>query len=93
VRLLAIGPPRAARAGSRRVLGGGLARQAHPDQPTVIIDALDRVSVQIELAHDGGREVNPAGVQLSEGDRLRAGLAQPVEQPLLLGISGHLRPG
>ena len=61
--------------------------QAHPDQPTVIIDALDRVSAQIELAHDGGREVNPAGVQLSEGDGLLAGLAQPLEQPLLLGVS------
>ena len=67
--------------------------QAHPDQPAVIIDALDRVSAQIELAHDGGREVNPAGVQLSEGDRLLAGLAQPLEQPLLLGVSEHLRLG
>ena len=67
--------------------------QAHPDQSTVIIDALDHVSAQIELAHDGGREVNPAGVQLSEGERLLAGLAQPLEQPLLLGVSKHLRLG
>jgi hypothetical protein len=56
--------------------------QAHPDQPTVIIDALGRVSAQIELAHDGGREVYPVGVQVIEGDRLLAGLAQPFEQPL-----------
>jgi hypothetical protein len=61
--------------------------EAHPDQPAAIIDAVDRVSAQIELAHDGGREVNPAGVQLSEGDRPLAGLAQPLEQPLLLGVS------
>jgi hypothetical protein len=67
--------------------------QAHPDQPAVFIDALDRVSAQIELAHDGGREVNPAGVQLSERDRLLAGLAQPLEQPLLLGVSEHLTLG
>jgi hypothetical protein len=32
-------------------------------------------------------------VQLSEGDRLLAGLAQPLEQPLLLGVSEHLRLG
>jgi hypothetical protein len=66
--------------------------QAHPDQSAVIIDALDRVSAHIELAHDGGREVNPTGAQLSERDRL-AGLAQPLEQPLLLGVSEHLRLG
>jgi hypothetical protein len=38
--------------------------QAHADQSPVVIDALDRVSVQLELGHDGGWEVNPAGVKL-----------------------------
>jgi hypothetical protein len=63
--------------------------QAHPDQPLVFIDALDRVSVELELADDGGREVNPAGVQLGKSDGLLAGLAQSLQQPLLLGVSEH----
>jgi len=50
--------------------------QSHAYQPPVVIDALNRVSVQLELADDGGREVNPGGVQLGKGERLVAGLAQ-----------------
>jgi hypothetical protein len=50
--------------------------QAYPDQPVVVIDALDRVSVERELADDGGREVNPAGVQLGKSDGLLTGLTQ-----------------
>ena len=49
------------------------AEQAHADQPPVVIDTLDRVSVQLELGNDCGREVNPAGVQLGKSDRLLAG--------------------
>jgi hypothetical protein len=45
------------------------------EQPGVI-DALDRVSVQLELGYDGGWEVNPAGAQLGERDGLVAGLVQ-----------------
>ena len=60
--------------------------QAHTDQPLVVIDALDRVPVQLELGHDGGWKVNPAGVQLDKPDGLVAGLAQALEQPLLLGV-------
>ena len=67
--------------------------QAHADQPPVVIDALDRVSVQLELADDGGREVNPASVQLGKRDRLVAGLAQALQQLLLLSVSGRHRPG
>jgi hypothetical protein len=52
--------------------------QSHAYQPPVVIDALNRVSVQLELADDGGREVNPGGVQLGKGERLVAGLAQPL---------------
>jgi hypothetical protein len=65
--------------------------QAHADQPPVVIDALDRVSVQLELADDGGREVNPAGVQLGKSDRLVTGLAQALQQPLLR-VSERHRP-
>jgi len=42
----------------------------------VLRDALDQVSVQLELGDNGGWEANPAGVQLGEGDRLLSGLAQ-----------------
>ncbi len=38
--------------------------------------------MQLELGHDCGREVNPATVQLGKSDRLLAGLAQPLWQPL-----------
>jgi len=76
--------------------GGCLPRfwmeQAHADQPPVVIDALDRVSVQLELADDGGWEVNPASVQLGKSDRLVAGLAQALQQPLLLSVSERHRP-
>jgi hypothetical protein len=65
--------------------------QAHADQPPVVIDALDEVSVQLELGDDGGWEVNPAGVKLGKGDRLVAGLAQARQQPLLLGVSERHR--
>jgi hypothetical protein len=61
--------------------------QAHADEPPVVIDALDDVAVQLELGDDGGREVNPARVQLDEGHWLVAGIAQSLEQPLLLGVS------
>jgi hypothetical protein len=66
--------------------------QAHADQPPVVIDALDHVSVQLELGDDSGREVNPAGMQLAKSDRLVARLAQALEQPLLLGVKQHHRP-
>jgi hypothetical protein len=82
------------RASTAPVYGGGFrgfrAEQAHADHPSVVIDALDRVSVQLELGHDCGRKVNPASVQLGESDGLLGGVAQPLEQSLLLGISeGH----
>ena len=48
----------------------------HADRPPVFIDALDDVSVQLQLGDDGGREVNPAGVELDKSDRLFTGLAQ-----------------
>jgi hypothetical protein len=49
--------------------------QAHADESLVVIDALDDVSAQLELGHDCGREVNPAGVKLGRrpaGRRLGA---------------------
>jgi hypothetical protein len=45
--------------------------QAHADELPVVIDALDRVSVELELGDEGGWEVNPAGMELG---------------PLLLGV-------
>jgi hypothetical protein len=56
--------------------GGGLAGfglgQAYPDQPAVLVDALDRVPVELELADDYGGKVNPAGAQFVESDWLLA---------------------
>lgn len=66
--------------------------EAHADQPSVVMDAIDHVSVQLELGDDGGWEVNPAGVQFGKRDWLVSGLAQSVQQPLLLGVSGRHRP-
>ena len=57
----------------------------------MVIDALDHVSVQLELGDDGGRERDPAGVQLGKSDRVVAGLAQALQQPLLLDVSEHHR--
>jgi hypothetical protein len=67
-------------------------KQAHPDEETVVIDAVDDVPVQLELGHDGGWERDPAGVQFGKRDRLIAGLAQSLEQALLLNLSGRHRP-
>jgi hypothetical protein len=58
----------------------------------VVIDALDDISVQLELGDDGGREVNPGGVQLGKSDRLLPGLAQSLQHPLLLGVKENHRP-
>jgi hypothetical protein len=63
--------------------------QANPDQSSVVIDALDHVSVQVELGDDGGWERDPASVQLGESDRLVAGLAESPQQPLLLDVRGR----
>jgi hypothetical protein len=58
----------------------------------VVIDAVDDISVKLELGNDGGRERDPAGVQFGKRDRLIPGLAQSFEQALLLNVSGRHRP-
>jgi hypothetical protein len=65
--------------------------QPHADQPPVVKHALDDVSVQLELGDYGGREVNPASAELGKRDRLVAGLAQALQQPLLLDVSKRHR--
>jgi hypothetical protein len=65
-------PPPAECGGS---VGGFWMEQAHADEPVVVVDALDDVSVQLELGDDGGWEVNPAGMKLGKSDWLVAGLA------------------
>ena len=54
----------------------------------MVIDALDDVSVGLELCHGGGRERDPGCVQFGERDRLVAGLAQSLQQQLLLASAG-----
>ena len=73
-------------------LAGFWIEQAHPDEEPVVIDAVDDISVQLELGNDRGRECDPAGVQFRKRDRLIAGLAQSLEQALLLNVSGRHRP-
>jgi hypothetical protein len=64
--------------------------QPHADQAPLLVDAFDHVSAQLELADDGGREVNPASAQLAESDRFGAGLTKAGQEPLLLSVSrGH----
>ena len=74
------------------MVGGLWFEHADAYQPPLVIDALDRVSVQLKLAHDGGREVNPARAQLGKSDRLVAGSAQSLKHSLLLAISERHRP-
>jgi hypothetical protein len=50
------------------------------------MNALDDVSVHLQLRDDSGGEGNPGGVQFGKSDGLVAGLAQSVQQPLLLGV-------
>ena len=53
-------------------MGFGL-QQAHADLPAVLVDALDHIPVEFELADDDGGEVNSASAQLVERHRLLAG--------------------
>ncbi len=55
------------------------------------MDTLDHVPHELELADDGRWEVDPTGVQIGKGDGLTAGLAQPLQQPPLLGVSERHR--
>ena len=53
------GPPVAPSSGG--YVGGFRFEQAYAYEPPILTDALDRVSAELELAQDGGREVDPAG--------------------------------
>lgn len=57
-------------------VGGVRFEQAYAHEPPILMDALDRVSAELELAQDGGREVDPAGSQVCERDRPVPGAAQ-----------------
>jgi hypothetical protein len=57
--------PSAAPAWGGWIRGFGL-QQADADLPVVLVDPLDHVPVELELADDDGGEVNPAGAQLVE---------------------------
>jgi len=43
--------------------------KAHANHSPVLVDPLDNVSVHLELAHDGSREVDPVAAQLGESER------------------------
>jgi len=84
-------PPPQAPPVPRGCVRGFWLEQAYADEPPVVIDTVDRVSGQLELAHNGGREVNPTVVQFGKSDRPIAGPAQLLEHSLLLGVSGRHR--
>jgi hypothetical protein len=60
--------------------------QPYASKPPLLIDALNRVSVQFKLADDGRWEVNPASAQLVKCDRVLASLAQALQHLLLLSV-------
>ena len=66
--------------------------QADADQPSVVTDAFDRVSVELKFAQDGGGKVNAVGAQLGKGDRLLASAAQSLEHSLVLVVCESHRP-
>jgi hypothetical protein len=53
----------------------------------VLVNALDRVSVQLKLTDKGRWEVDPFGTQLGERHRQFAGTVESLEHPQLRGIS------
>jgi hypothetical protein len=63
-----------------------------PTSCPLVIDALDRVPVQLKLADDRGREINPNGTQLGKRDRPIARAAQSLKHSPLLGIGERHRP-
>jgi hypothetical protein len=67
-RLLAA--PSVAPAGGWWIGGFGL-EQSDAEELALLVDALDRVPVELELADDDGGKVNPAGAQLIERHWLR----------------------
>jgi hypothetical protein len=68
-----LAPPSAAPACGWWVGGFGL-EQSDAEELALLVDALDHVSVELELADDDGGKVNPAGAQLIERHGLRARL-------------------
>ena len=68
-----LAPPSAAPACGWWIGRVGL-KQSDPEELALLVDALDHVPVELELAdHDGGK-VNPTGAQLIERYWLRARL-------------------
>jgi hypothetical protein len=59
----------------------------YADQPAVLVEPLDHVPVDLELAEDYGGKVNPAGAELVERDWLLARASQPLEHSQLLGFT------
>jgi hypothetical protein len=58
----------------------------------LLVDALDHVPVELELADDDGGKVDPTGAQLIERHRLRARLPELLKHPQLLSFDRRHRP-
>ena len=68
-----LAPPSAAPA-YRWWIGGFGLKQPDAEELALLVDALDYVPVELELADDDGGKVNPTGAQLIERHWLRARL-------------------
>jgi hypothetical protein len=55
-------------------IGGFGLEQSDAEELALLVDALDHVPVELELADNDGGKVNPAGAQLIKRHRLRARL-------------------
>jgi hypothetical protein len=68
-----LAPPSVAPAGGWWIGGFGL-DQSDAEEFALLLDTLDHVPAELELADDDGGKVNPAGAQLIERHWLRARL-------------------
>jgi hypothetical protein len=73
-------------------VGGFGLEQADAEESAVLVDALDHVSVELELADDDGGKVNPTGAQLIERHWLLARVPELLKHPKLLGFNERHRP-
>jgi hypothetical protein len=61
--------------------------RAQADQSSVLIHSLDRVAVQLQLADNGCRGVNPSRAQRGKRDRLFTGTMQLLERQTMLSLN------
>ena len=66
--------------------------QAYADRPAMFIHPLDRVAVELKLADDGRREVDPGRAQRGKRQRLAASTPQPLERQPVFSLNERHQP-